>query len=297
MVSFDFDRGVLTWSWQGVTEDPEVAGELQPRWETDDHVAIVGDLGHVESIDEAVERVARASELGACGVHLHLFDKEGTDSGDVGLWREFVTAVEADVGDIVIDAGLRPGDDPMGRVREGLLDIVPLNVSVEPKRLRRNWQEVTDLGAVPEAVIFDTNDVTLARTQLFRPGVVDGGVLWLLDPNGSYHGTPMPNPHAMVAGLSMLLKLIEDLDPDARIVMCAAGRASSYLTTLTMLFGYDIRPGTGETRWRHPHAHELATDPSLMIEDAVLVARGLGRRSLTVTEFRQVLGCDSRHPI
>jgi 3-keto-5-aminohexanoate cleavage enzyme len=286
---FEYDRGVLAWAWQGVEEDPEVAAELQPRWNIDDRVAIVGDLGHVRSVDEAVDRVARASEIGACAVHLHLFDDAGIDTGDLGLWSEFATAARSRVGDMVIDAGLRPEDDPMARVRAGVLDIVPLNVSVEPDRLRRNWQEVTDLGATPEAVIFDTADVILAKTQLFRPGVVEGGVLWLLDPNGSYHGTPMPGPHAMVAGLSMLLKLIEELDPDPRIVMCAAGRASSFLTTLTLLFGYDIRPGTGETHWRHPHTDDREVDAHLMIEDAVSVARGVGRSPLTVGEFRDVL--------
>ena len=49
---------------------------------------------------------------------------------------------------------------------------------------------------------------------------------------------------------------IRKIDPTSVISVCAAGRATLYMTTLATMMGLHIRIGTEDTPWKYPNSDE-----------------------------------------
>jgi 3-keto-5-aminohexanoate cleavage enzyme len=72
--------------------------------------------------------------------------------------------------------------------------------------------------------------------------------------------------------------------------VCAAGRATLYLTTLATMLGIHIRVGTEDTGWKYPHRPERFASNLEIFEAARDIASRLGREPATAAEYREMLG-------
>lgn len=279
--------------WEGVEEDPAEFGRLQPPWPIPTSVAIKADVGHHFQAAEVIDASVASVRAGACAVHLHIRDEQDRDSGDLGLWREVIGEIKQQAGDVPIDSGLRGTtyEERMSHIRERLFDICCVIPTWEHGYMTRALNEMREHGVKPEFCIWDTTDIGIAKSRFVDKGLLEPPTSWLLVPSTAYYGMPMPTPVLMARGLIHLIELVQSVDPDGVITVCASGRPSSYATTQSMLLGHHVRPGLGETHWRYPHRDDdgHVTTPDL-VADAVAVARALGRDPATPDEYRAILG-------
>ena len=99
----------------------------------------------------------------------------------------------------------------------------------------------------------------------------------------------MQNPKAMVEVLMHYTNRIKEIDEDSQIVVCASGRASSYLTTFALLLGLHIRVGMEDSVWRWPHRDEKIKHNLETFEAAKQMVGLLGREIVTPDEWRAQL--------
>ena len=100
----------------------------------------------------------------------------------------------------------------------------------------------------------------------------------------------MHNPQQMVDALMRMVRTIRDIDPNCFILVCAAGRASTYLATFAMLLGLHVRVGMEDTLWPYPHRDDIIqrnVDHFLQMKQ---IAQLLGRELMTPAEYREALG-------
>jgi 3-keto-5-aminohexanoate cleavage enzyme len=100
----------------------------------------------------------------------------------------------------------------------------------------------------------------------------------------------MENPHQMFTGLLRLVELVRSVDPEAKILVCAAGRASVFLATAAALLGLHIRVGMEDTVWKYPHKEEKLTSNLEAFLQIKTIVEALGRQVATPTEYREIMG-------
>ena len=83
------------------------------------------------------------------------------------------------------------------------------------------------------------------------------------------------------------------IDENSEIVVCAAGRASSYLATFALLLGLDIRVGMEDTVWMWPHRNELVKNNVEVYKMFEQLVKLLGREIYTADEFRARVGMNN----
>jgi 3-keto-5-aminohexanoate cleavage enzyme len=97
----------------------------------------------------------------------------------------------------------------------------------------------------------------------------------------------------MIDGLQRITRLIRNVDSDAKLLVCSAGRASSYLVTLAALAGLHIRVGMEDTVWRWPHRQEKIESNLQAFEAARDIVTLLGREVATPAAYREIMGLAS----
>jgi 3-keto-5-aminohexanoate cleavage enzyme len=102
----------------------------------------------------------------------------------------------------------------------------------------------------------------------------------------------MHNPSDMVQGLQLYIDLIRDIPGEHEIIVCGAGRGSSYLATLAILMGCHLRVGTEDTIYKYPHKDERVTDNGEDIRRYKQLANLLGREVATPDEYREIAGIE-----
>ena len=78
------------------------------------------------------------------------------------------------------------------------------------------------------------------------------------------------------------------------ISVCAAGRASLYMTTLATMMGLHIRIGTEDTPWKYPNSDERLKDNLEMFNMARDIAGLLGRKPASANDYRELVGKPTR---
>ena len=79
------------------------------------------------------------------------------------------------------------------------------------------------------------------------------------------------------------------------IMVCSAGRASSYLTTVAAALGLHIRVGMEDTVWRWPHRPEKLESNISAFESAKTLATLLGRDIASFAQFRELMHQPPKH--
>jgi 3-keto-5-aminohexanoate cleavage enzyme len=254
---------------------------------------------------------ARASlEAGATTVHVHVRDDRGYNVLDPDRFSAVIDPLRAEHPGLVADGCLVCALDGewerMGDVLERrTLDVVPVNTTAvycgdslfaKPAHMMiEKARIVQEAGAKVQIAVYADGDVDNAARYLIRPGLLEKPYYWIVLP--ALPGcSPMHNPRQMIEGLTRIVHSIYDLDADSVIIVCAAGRASVYLTALALIMGLHVRVGMEDTVWIWPHRDDLITSNAEQVRAAVALAGLLGRRVATSEEYRELIGLPQAAP-
>jgi 3-keto-5-aminohexanoate cleavage enzyme len=254
--------------------------------------------------DELLAQARECLDAGASTVHVHVRDDHGYNTLDPERFRQVIEPLRSSHPDAVVDGclvcALEGEWERMKDVLDSeLLDAVPVNtasvycgdslfskpvhVVLEKARL------VQEQGTKVQIAVYSDADVDNARRYLINPGLIEGPPLWVILP--ALPGcSPMHNPRQMMEGLTRIVHSIQDCAPDSVIMVCAAGRASTYLTAQALLMGLHVRVGMEDTVWLWPHRNDLITSNVEHVRMAVQLVELLGRRVATPAEYRQLVG-------
>jgi 3-keto-5-aminohexanoate cleavage enzyme len=303
--------------------DPEHSvfheGVIQPAWDVPRKVivqtAITGafftrDANPNQPVTprEILEASRECASAGASALHLHVRDDRGYNVLSVDRFREVVEPLREEFPGISIDGcyvcALEGEWQEMERALEaGILDAVPVNTTAvyngdalfakpAPVLLEKT-RLVLESGTKPIVAVYTDADVNNAERFLYRSGLLEAGQTWCVLP--ALPGcSPMENPRQMIDGLPRITSLIRDVDPEATIIVCAAGRASSYLVTVAATMGLHVRVGMEDTVWRWPHRDEKLESNLQALETARTIVEALGREVATFAEYREIVGLPAR---
>jgi 3-keto-5-aminohexanoate cleavage enzyme len=251
------------------------------------------------------------ADEGASAVHMHVRGDNGYNVLEQDRFERVINPLRAAHPDLSVDGCLvtaLPGEwEEMKRCLDaGVLDAVPVNTTAVyngdalfakpvPLMLEKT-RLILEAGSKPIIATYTDADVNNAERYLFRSGLLGPGQLWCVLP-GLPGCSPMENPRQMVDGLMRFASLIYDVDPEATILVCAAGRASVYLVTVAAALGLHIRVGMEDTVWRWPHRQDKLTSNLEAFRAAKQLAEVLGREIATPTEYRELVGLPQRVPV
>jgi 3-keto-5-aminohexanoate cleavage enzyme len=294
--------------------------DIQPKWDVPPKIIVQtaitgaffsrrGNPNQPISVEEILASARECAAAGASAIHLHVRDERGYNVLDPDRFRAVVEPLRAEFPGISIDGcyvcALRGEWERMKEALDArLLDAVPVNTTAVfqgdalfakpiPLMLEKT-RLILESGARPIVAVYTDADVSNADRYLFKSGLLEAGQVWCLLP--ALPGcSPMDNPLQMVSGLLRITALIRDTDPDARILVCGAGRASSYLTTVAAALGLHIRVGMEDTVWRWPHRDDKLVSNRQALENGKQIAAALGRDVASFSEYRELVGLPDKH--
>lgn len=294
--------------------------DVQPAWNIPDKIivstAVVGGFfnrtsnpNHPLSVDEIYESAREVCKVGAPVLHLHVRNDEGYNVLDPKRLKYVINKIKDEFPDVCIDMCLVPMDNSQWEAFEemlesGLVESSPVNACTAycgdflltkyPHAMITKAARLREAGVRTRIAVYTDGDIDNADRWLIKPGLIptskDGtptywGVLPAL-PGGS----PMNNPQAMVEGFMHLRNRILEIDPGAIIQVCASGRASTYLATMSILMGHHLRVGMEDTPWRWPHKDvKIKNNADCFLQYKELCGL-LGREIVTPDEYRKILG-------
>lgn len=290
-------------------------GEISPRWDLPQdliiEVAMTGAfIRHDENphqpltVDEIRDEARACIEAGASAIHIHVRDDQGYNVLDPERFAQVIDPLREQYPDVFFDGCLVCSlDGEWEKMKEvlaaGTLDGCPINPTATyvgdtlfakpaPMILEKT-RLILEAGSKLQIAVYVDGDVANADRFLFRSGLVEPGQCWLILP--ALPGcSPMANPHQMADGLLRMSRAIQDVDPEATIMVCAAGRASLYLATMAAVLGLHVRVGMEDTIWRWPHRDDLITSNVQALEQTKLLAQALGRDVATPRRYREIMG-------
>jgi 3-keto-5-aminohexanoate cleavage enzyme len=254
--------------------------------------------------DEILKDAQECARAGASAIHLHMRGDNGYNVLDRERFKAVVNPLREEFPGISVDgcyvtALAGEWDEMKLALDDKILDGVPVNTAVlyngdalfakpAPLMLEKT-RLILESGAAPIVAVYTDADVNNAERFLFRSGLLGPGQVWCVLP--SIPGaSPMENPHQMFTGLLRLVQLVRDVDPEAKILVCAAGRASVFLATAAALLGLHIRVGMEDTVWKYPHKDEKLTSNLEAFLQIKTIVEALGRQVATPAEYREIMG-------
>jgi 3-keto-5-aminohexanoate cleavage enzyme len=250
------------------------------------------------------ESAEQCLEAGASTVHIHVRDDEGFNVLSPQRFREVIEPLKAKYPDLAVDGCLVPALEGewelMKEVLDSkLLDAAPVNTTVtyigdslfaKPAPLMmEKTRLIVESGAIPEIAVYTDADVSNADRFLIKSGLLKTPAVWLILP--ALPGcSPMDNPRQMIEGLTRSVSAIRDIDPDGFIMVCAAGRASTYVATLAALMGLHIRVGMEDTYFLWPHRDDRIQSNLQAFELSQHISAVTGRPIATRAEYRKLIG-------
>lgn len=253
---------------------------------------------------EIFDSAREVHQAGASTVHIHVRDDDGYNVLSPDRFRQVISPLREEFPEIVVDGCLVPalgGEwDLMKQVlNEGVLDAAPINTTatyigdslfVKPAPIMIDKVRlINEAGAKPEIAVYTDADVSNADRFLIKAGLIETPAVWLILP--ALPGcSPMENPRQMIDGLTRTAAAIKDIDPDAFIMVCAAGRASTHVAALAALMGLHIRVGMEDTYFLYPHRDDKIQSNLQAFQMGHLISQVTGRDVATPAEYRQFLG-------
>ncbi len=255
--------------------------------------------------DEIIKESIESVEAGACCVHVHVRDENGFPSGDRKLAEKVVRALRDRFGEnIYID-----GEALFGENFEQMMEPIKLDLYegaavncfaafigdtlsyLSPQACKATAEVIRAYDKKVVIAIYNLGDIDNANRWLIQPGILKPPFLWGVC-IGLPGASPAWSPLSMTETLINVIRRIKDIDKEEYpfISFSAAGRASSYLTALSILLGYHVRVGKEDTIYKLPQSDEVITSTKERVEQIVAIARMLGREPMTATEFRKMIG-------
>jgi 3-keto-5-aminohexanoate cleavage enzyme len=260
--------------------------------------------------DSYVQAAIGAIEAGACGIHLDFHGIEDIMQSGLSvpeIYEKVYRDIDAGTSrDWVRDANVLGGDsfaENMFPVTSGIAETAPSAPNFPVDWMESAAKVLDDHDVRMHFAIHSTAEVDLAERLILSKGILTHRPYWSIligypyDDRTTRLATYLKHPKAMMQELIQIVERIKELDPDAFIQVCAAGRASHYLSTTAMLLGLHVRVGTEDTAFKFPHKDELITDSVETVVSARQTAELLGRRLATADEFRAMIGLTARRPV
>jgi 3-keto-5-aminohexanoate cleavage enzyme len=260
------------------------------------------------SPDEILQSAREVARAGASSVHIHVRDDNGYNVLSPERFNQVIQPIHDEFPDMVVDGCLVPalsGEWELMKevLSSKLLDAAPINTTatyigdslfVKPAPIMIDKVRlINEAGGVPEIAVYTDADVANADRFLIKAGLIETPAAWLILP--ALPGcSPMENPRQMIDGLTRTVSAIRDIDPDAFIMVCAAGRASTYVANLAALMGLHIRVGMEDTYWLWPHRDDRIASNMQALDMAKLISQVTGRPIATPVEYREMLGVKPR---
>lgn len=293
--------------------------EISPRWDIPSdlivEVAITGAFMRPSenpnqplTVEDIRGQAQECVDAGASAIHIHVRDDDGYNVLDPERFKEVIEPLRENNSDLFVDGCLVCSLDgeweKMKQVmNEGTLDGCPINPTATfvgdtlfakpaPMILEKT-RLILESGSTVQIAVYTDGDVANADRYLYRSGLLEPGQTWLILP--ALPGcSPMANPRQMADGLLRLSSAIYDTDPEATVIVCAAGRASLYLATMAATLGLHVRVGMEDTCWVWPHRDELIQSNLQVLELTKMIAAGLGREVATPARYREIVGAPAR---
>ena len=269
---------------------------------------------------EIYEEARACAANGASTVHIHVRDDAGYNTLSLDRFKEVIDPLREEFPQLAVDgclvSSLGGEWEEMGRVvadlelvdclrvlASGVLDATPINTTsvylgdtlfAKPlPMILDKTRQVQESGVKPILACYSDADVGNAERFLIRSGLVDTPAYWIVLP--ALPGcSPMENPRQMADGLLRMSSLIYDVDPEATILVCAAGRPSTHLVTIAAALGLHIRVGMEDTCYLWPHKEDLISSNVQTLEMAKTLAGLVGREIADHSEYRQMVGLPAR---
>ena len=261
------------------------SADLQPKWNIPQKIAIgVAVAKRFEpgahagestmTIPEYVDAASEVIEAGACTVHIDfsfVTDAQGRRlDRDVPSAESYAMVLEplrARHGmDFIADLNVLNGksfEECLSPATQGLAEIAPC-ASGHPTSFVIPAAEILEKNGVRMQIgVHSTGEVELAKRRLIDSGLVKPPYHF-----GILFGLPFDTGRSLLSGVALydtedtarhlfaIVEQIRKIDADSSIIVCAAGRATLYLTTLATMMGLNIRVGTEDTPWKYPNSDE-----------------------------------------
>jgi uncharacterized protein (DUF849 family) len=298
----------------------QFVGDLreQPRWEIPEkmalQVAVAGrfsqDKGtqHPTDVDGFLHDAREVIKAGASGIHLDfgfLYDNEGhrldLHIPPLELFASVINPLREEFGRaFVSNVNVLSGktfDECMSPARAGLCEVAPCAAGHPLEFAVPAVDALQQAGVKPEIVIHSPGEIELAKRRFIDTGLLKKPYYFIIlyglpfDVGRSLAaGTWVPNTQDMAHQLFLMVNQLKSLDEDAQITVCAAGRATYYMTTLATMLGLHIRVGTEDTYWRSPLSDDMVQGNVEMVQTASAIAELLGRKVATADEYRAAIG-------
>jgi 3-keto-5-aminohexanoate cleavage enzyme len=290
----------------------------QPRWDIPKkmalNVALAGrfsqDKGtqHPTSIDAFLSDARDVIDAGATGIHLDfgfLYDDAGNRLDltipPVELFGSVINPLREKydrqfVSNVNVLSG-KTFDDCMSPAREGLCEVAPCAAGHPIDFAVPAVDALQQAGVKPEIVIHSPGEIELAKRRFIDTGLLKKPYYFII-----LYGLPFDSGRTLISGtwvrhtqdmarqLFLMVDQLKSLDEDAQITVCAAGRATFYMTTLATMMGLHIRVGTEDTYWRSPLDDDIVKSNVEMLDTARTIAQLLGREVATADEYRSAIG-------
>ncbi|TDN70001.1 3-keto-5-aminohexanoate cleavage protein [Paraburkholderia sp. BL10I2N1] len=305
--------------WEAAKQEMEnyhfVAGaETQPKWDVSPkiaiNVAVAGrfDDGKPTSIQNYIDEASRVIEAGACGIHIDftwVTDDKGRrldrDVPPVEAYSAVLEPLRARFGNaFVSNLNVLNGtsfDICVSPAREGLAEVAPCAPGHPEAFCVPAVQALEEAGVKPELAVHSSGEIELAKRRFIDTGILTKPYNWLI-----LYGLPFNVGRTLVSGtwvsdaqdmtqhMFLMVDQIRKIDPTSVITVCAAGRASLYMTTLATMMGLHIRVGTEDTPWKYPNSDARLKDNLEMFQMAKDIAGLLGRTPASANEYRELIG-------
>jgi 3-keto-5-aminohexanoate cleavage enzyme len=255
------------------------------------------------SPEEIYRESVGAIDAGAAIIHIHVRNKDGWPSANLGLYDQVMNPLKEKYGDRVVTDGctaFRPFEKTEELLKKRYFEISPVNttatyvgnmlIGFSPAHMQAHVRVMDSVGAKPQLAVYGPGDVDTAERFLIRPGLVKAPYFWLILHGLPGCGAPMHDPVSATETLAQSIRAIRWATPDCIIQVAAAGRASSHLAAAGMLMGVDsVRVGMEDTIYRWPHKDDRIERNSDPVTDMVNLAKILGREVATAKDFRDWL--------
>ena len=290
----------------------------QPRWDIPKkmalNVALAGRFSqgegtqHPTTIEEMLEDARQVIGGGATGIHLDygfLYDEEGNRLDltipPTELFGSVLNPLREEFGrSFVSNVNVLSGrtfDECMSPAREGLCEVAPCAAGHPIDFAVPAVDALQQAGVKPEIVIHSPGEIELAKRRFIDTGLLKKPYYFIIlyglpfdSGRTLISGTWVPNTQDMATQLFLMVNQLKSLDEDAQITVCAAGRATSYMTTLATMMGLHVRVGTEDTFWRSPLSDDMVESNLEMVNRAKAMAELLGREVATADEYRAAIG-------
>lgn len=249
------------------------------------------------TVEEIIEDVRRAVEIGITSVHLHARDEISQDPvWEKEYYEKIILGIREFAPDLVISVTTSgrtfnefdKRSDVLNLTGKAKPDMASLTLSSlnfnktasinDPDMIQKLAKKMLDNGIKPELEVFDNGMVNYAK-YLIRKG--------LLQPP-YYFNAIVGNIACAQADLLHVGVLLNDIPEDSIIALGGIGNSQIHINTLAIAMGYGVRVGLEDNIWFDDKRTVLATNEALLLR-IKKIAEACSRPICTSKELREYL--------